>query len=154
MKRQTSSYKSVTAENIVALRINGTVAGGATPVSESSGIETGLNGTGTQLVEDSATVTLLSQVWQRVGDVVCVSGEFNLDALTPGTLNFNVALPVASNFTAATDARGLVMSNDLTLVVTGTITADSVGDTLAFQISHTLDDDEGGASYSVAYLVK
>ena len=51
-------------------------------------------------------LTFYTAFWVRVGDVIYVAGAFDADAVATGATSFELSLPVASNFTAATEAAG------------------------------------------------
>jgi hypothetical protein len=92
-------------QNMTSKRLLGRYSAGAGVVEE-------LNldyGTYTPTLTNIANLTSSTPAvcsWQRVGDIVVVSGSFTVDALIGGLTSLRMTLPVASNFTSITDASG------------------------------------------------
>lgn len=75
--------------------------------------------------------------WSRVGFVVTGSCNFNLDptAAGPTVTQLGISIPVASNFTASTDASGVCSGSVSTTERSGAIIGDTTNDRLEFQIT-------------------
>lgn len=73
----------------------------------------------------------LAARYTRVGDIVTVTGKFTTDTTNTGVsqLSFYIPLPVASNFTANSDAAGIANAlNGTSIFGVGSITADGTAD--------------------------
>lgn len=65
--------------------------------------------------------------YQRIGDVVIVSGGIQIDPTAAGTVQVNVSLPIASNFTGYYDLNGNA-SNPTASYPAGSIISDPTND--------------------------
>jgi hypothetical protein len=106
--------------------------------------------------ESDCTATVLRSLYSRVGNVVTISYYFNIQldvGLSAGS--FNVSLPVASNFSNARDAFGVITPitdpySDLILAITN-------ADTVNNEINITVEIATAGAPITIVsniqYLV-
>lgn len=89
----------------------------------------------------SATPTLFSCMYSRVGNIVTYSGrvDVSVTAAANTASNFNLQIPIASNFASSADARGtfVVDAPGGTAYASGTVTADTVNDRLNFDWNAT-----------------
>jgi hypothetical protein len=69
--------------------------------------------------------------YMRVGNVVTVSGNVNIDFTAPGTTSLGMSLPIASNFANANECGGVASSGVATLNILA-ILADTTNDRAQF----------------------
>ena len=97
------------------------------------------SGTYTPTITNSTNVAASSNptaIWSRVGNVVTVSGSVEIDptSATTNTLA-GISLPIASNFTAGTDAFGMAtMAPSVADPADGWLTADATNDRMTLQM--------------------
>ena len=97
------------------------------------------------------SLTLNQAQWIRVGNIVTVMGNFNLDP-NATTFGFSCTLPIASNFTSDQDLSGLGNTySDATS--SGYIYANSSTDDIAFLLMGA-NGAEVGWRYCYSYIVK
>jgi hypothetical protein len=70
--------------------------------------------------------------WLRVGDVVTVSGSVDIDPTAAGDCTLRMSLPVASNFTATSQAGGTFSTRAAFQKDTGSIAANVTNDAAEF----------------------
>lgn len=70
--------------------------------------------------------------WMRVGDVVTVSGSVDIDPTAAGDCTLRMSLPVASNFTATSQAGGAFSTRAAGQKDTGSIAANVANDSAEF----------------------
>lgn len=70
--------------------------------------------------------------WMRVGDVVTVSGSVDIDPTAAGDCTLRMSLPVASNFTATSQAGGTFSTRAAGQKDTGSIAANVANDAAEF----------------------
>ena len=75
--------------------------------------------------------------YMRVGNVVTVSGQVDIDPTIAGDTVMGVSIPVASNLAAQTNCGGTFAVLSGTVVQGGSIYADSVNDRATFRMSST-----------------
>lgn len=75
--------------------------------------------------------------YMRVGNVVTVSGQVDIDPTVAGDTVMGVSVPVASNLAAQTNCGGTFAVLSGTVVQGGSIYADSVNDRATFRMSST-----------------
>jgi hypothetical protein len=97
----------------------------ATPAVIASGVYT----PAATLVTNCDAVTPNESRWQRISNVVFVSGSVLVDATAAADTQFKLALPVASNMTVVTDLSGTLTQWVATLAVSGAIQAAPTDDT-------------------------
>lgn len=98
--------------------------------------------TGTVLTNlDSVTPGVCRYI--RVGDQVIVSGTVTVDPTASGNISFALSLPIASAFTTATQASGMVSAGSST---TGVAYSDATNDRVEFFQNNT-----SSASYDVRF---
>jgi hypothetical protein len=73
--------------------------------------------------------------WMRVGTTVTVSGTVQIDPTAAGNTVLNMSLPVASNFTAATQAGGTFSTTTAGQSDNGSIIANSASDVFEFRLN-------------------
>lgn len=149
----TLRVQNLIAENITAKSIErGSTA--APSLVTDSGVETGVFGSNF----DGLTIANVEngvQVWQRIGDVVFVSGTLEVQiGFEAGVGNFEIPLPVASNFTATTDACGIIAPSNSAHAISGGIAASMSNDTLVVSLAQNGSEVLTTLSYSAMYLVK
>lgn len=77
---------------------------------------------------DSSTAVLLQ--YCVVGDFVTVSGQFNADPTAIGLTELRISLPIASNFSGASNAGGTFRNSSSTVQDAGVVIADGTNDQL------------------------
>lgn len=88
--------------------------------------------------------------YMRVGNVVTVSGMIGVDATATGNYTFRASLPIASNFTSASQCNGsLTASGGLGY---SRIVADTVNDVAQFD-GNTSSTASNNSSFTFTYLV-
>lgn len=96
------------------------------------------SGTYTPTLTNTTNVTSSSATtcqYMRVGNVVTVSGQVDIDPTTTGDTVMGVSLPVASNLSAQTNCGGTFAVLSGTVVQGGSIYADSVNDRVTFRMA-------------------
>jgi enamine deaminase RidA (YjgF/YER057c/UK114 family) len=106
----------------------------------------GVSGSGSNFYSGTYTPTLTNTTnvaassagvgqYMRVGNVVTVSGQVNIDPTATGDTIMGVSIPVASNFSAQTNAGGTFAVLSGTVVQGGSIYADSTNDRVTFRMT-------------------
>lgn len=90
--------------------------------------------------------------YMRVGNVVTVSGQVDIDPTATGDTIMGVSLPVASNINAQTNCGGTFAVLSGTIVQGGSIYGDSVNDRVTFRMAAT-DTANRAYQYHFTYRV-
>lgn len=118
------------------------------------------SGTYTPIITNVANVAVsVARVCQflRVGSVVTVSGQCNIDSTTISTTTrFRLSLPIASAFATAFQCGGSAVHMEASgagTMVGWTIEADAVNDEAAFRCTNNPTDTDTVLTFSFSYLV-
>jgi hypothetical protein len=100
-----------------------------------------------------ASVTSLTGFYSRLGKIVTVTIQCAIDPTSTGAYDFTVSLPIASNLTLSTDAKGLSVRDESTSLVVGYVNADTATDTakITGYASYT---GASNANISFQYVIK
>ncbi|MFZ9320364.1 MAG: hypothetical protein ACO245_04795 [Ilumatobacteraceae bacterium] len=90
--------------------------------------------------------------WLRVGTTVTVSGTVQIDPTAAGNTVLNMSLPVASNFTAATQAGGTFSTTTAGQSDNGSIVANTASDVFEFRFN-AVNIANATYAFSVTYQV-
>ena len=112
--------------------------------------------TPTVSAETDCTATVLRSLYSRVGNVVTISYYFTIQLdVGLSTGSFNVSIPVASNFSNARDAFGVI--TPITDLYSDLVSAVTSADTAANQISIEVEIATAGNAITIVsniqYLV-
>lgn len=134
------------------------LSGAATDFLDGSGafsVPGGTSGTYTPTLTNvsnlDASTAFLCQ-YLRVGSVVTVSGQVNMDATIPATLTeLRMSLPIASNLGAATNLGGTAFANNVA-GLGAAIYADSANDAALFSYASS-DTNDRAFFFSFTYRI-
>lgn len=90
--------------------------------------------------------------WMRVGDVIAVSGSVDIDPTAAGACTLRMSLPVASNFTATSQAGGTFSTTTAGQSDNGSIIANIALDVFEFRFN-AVNIANATYSFSVTYRV-
>jgi hypothetical protein len=102
-------------------------------------------------VSNCSTPTKYGHFYLRIGAFVLVVGRCKTEMTDPGTSVLSITLPVASNFTSASDASGS-LSGDKTIA--GYIYSDAASDKAYITWDHAYSGVEVNLGYSFMYEIK
>lgn len=106
----------------------------------------------TNILNISASTAYVCQ-YMQIGNVVTVSGKFDIDPTTASSLvRLGISLPNSTNFTADHQAGG-TGTNVTVLGYTGPIIADPTNDRLEFAINVSTDVSNLSYYFTVTYLI-
>lgn len=132
---------NITFSNALKLDANGNIQtpgihNNATPPTNTTAVIS--SGTYTPTLTNSTNVAASSNAtgkWSRVGNIVTVSGQIEVDptAATTNTL-IGISLPIASNLASASELTGFAMDNPVSYGSKGWINGDSTNDRATLQM--------------------
>jgi len=106
----------------------------------------------TNILNISASTAYVCQ-YMQIGNVVTVSGKFDVDPTSASSLvRLGISLPASTNFTADHQAGGTA-TNVTVLGYTGPIFADATNDRLEFAIDIGTTDTNLSYYFTVTYLI-
>jgi hypothetical protein len=90
--------------------------------------------------------------YMRVGNVVTVSGFFDINATASAAVEFGMSLPIASNFSAQRELGGLCTRASTSVTFTGSIVADDTNNRARIRIIQT-ETAAAGYSFTFTYRI-
>jgi hypothetical protein len=88
-------------------------------------------------VTNVASSTPAQLQYQRVGNVVTVSGEVGLTPTGAGTMTARLSLPIASNLGASTNLGGTAVAWNTGAPLVGVFNADTVNDAAQLRVANS-----------------
>ena len=108
-------------------KITATTAGIDVPTSAAGNVYSGTYTPTTTVGTNVSAATAYLANYARVGNWVHVSGVIDLDPVSIGATDFQISLPVASNFSTSLELSGVLVANGVTESMG--IVADTANDT-------------------------
>lgn len=91
--------------------------------------------------------------WMRVGNVVTVSGEFDVTATTSGNKQIAISLPIASAFTVESHLGGVGHEDNTSGQFGGPIRADAINDRAVYKTASSLSGANVTTSFTFSYVI-
>lgn len=101
----------------------------------------------------SASTANANTMYKRTGDLVDVSGQVAIQATGAGAIVLKISLPIASNFSATSQAGGTIAAVQSGKTASGGILADTANDVLEIRIPNVPDATNIAYSFHATYRI-